>query len=148
VNLKISHQYKGAKWWGMFKNLGQHVTFYVTGMVLMFSAMTAYSTTIFPYLSGKGVNLPFWAFAVTMVALLGVMMLFEYKVTLPSFFTFWNEQWWSHNNPLRAEMAEVNKRLDAIDDALGIEHKIEKPWPKEAVWPEFRDGGNGEKSAK
>ena len=53
-----------------------------------------------------------------MFVLLLVAMIFEHKYTLPSFMTYWNQQWWTHGNPLPNEVSEIRKELAEIKQLL------------------------------
>lgn len=96
---------------------------YITILNLVLLTVTAYGTTIAPWLQGKGLHLPFVLFLG--VIFLGVVFVFafEYKVSMPSIFSFWNDQWWKFDNPIRVKMEKLDKRLKKIEKAL---ERIEK----------------------
>lgn len=122
----IFRQHNIGNWWGAFKNVAAGATMYITIINLLLLTVTAYGTTIAPWMQGKGLNIPFVAFLGIMF--LGVMLVFafEYKVSMPSLFSFWNDQWWKHDNPIRRRMDKMDKRLKKIEDVEKRLEAIEK----------------------
>jgi hypothetical protein len=100
-----------GKWWGLFKLLGQNITSYVQYINMVLIALTAYATTISPYLHEHGIAIPIWAFGVVILTVLIIAFVFEWAVSFPSFFSVWNSQWWNHNNPMKAEVEKLHKEI-------------------------------------
>ncbi len=96
-----------GKWWGTIKLLGQNISSYINWLVLAFSGITAYATAISPFLLERNIALPFWIFALVVVALIGLLSIFEWTLSLPSFFATWNHQWWNHENPAKAKLEKL-----------------------------------------
>lgn len=129
----LKKQYNIGSWWGSFKLLGQHVSSYVQFVNLGLLVITAYYTSISPYLHSVGINIPFIPFILIVVAGLLILFFLEYKLSFPSFFGVWNEQWWSHNNPMKNEVEKLhaeNARLSAgIAELKAAIDKITPPAP-------------------
>ena len=58
-------------------------------------------------------------------------MLFEYKVSTPSIYSFSNEQLWKHDNPMRNKLNNIEKRMssrfDIQDERMDkLERMLEK----------------------
>ena len=106
-----------SKWWGAFRNLGTYVMFYLTVINFVLLLMSWY-VLISPSLNQRGIVLPFSVFII--LALIGfiVVMVLEHKFTLPSYFQYWNTQWWSHGNPLPEQLKEMREQLDRIEKEL------------------------------
>ena len=102
-------------------------TMYVTFINLLLLAVTAYGTTVAPWMQGKGLNIPFVIFFAFILLIVLVVLGFEYKVAVPSNFIFWNDQWWRHDNPIRRKMNNMEKRLnEKIDKSDARLVKIEE----------------------
>jgi len=114
----LFRQYDIGNWWGAFKNVAAGSSMYVTIINLVLLAVTAYGTTIAPWLQGKGLNVTFAAFFGILLVIVLVIFAFEYKASIPSQFSFWNDQWWRHNNPIKKKMDKMDKRLVAIEKEL------------------------------
>ena len=104
-------------WWGAIKLVAQHANIYIQFLILSFSGVSAYYV-ISQWLLSEGVALPFWLFALAVALLVLALILFEWKLGLPSMFAAWNNQWWEHGNPLRKEVKELHKKLDEIKEKL------------------------------
>ncbi len=121
----IMGQITTVKWWGRLKYMLQQLTFYTTMMMLAFTAISAYTTGIQPFLSQHGINLSFMTFAIAIVVILIIAVFLEYKLTLPGFHSVWNEQWWRHDNPMRVILERMEKKQLEQDKRLEkIENKI------------------------
>lgn len=129
ISKSIFRQYDIGVWWGGVKNVAGSVVAYVTFLNLIFVAPLAFKMVVYPWLSERGIELPFFVFMGVLFLGIAVIFMVEFKITLPSFYRFWNEQWWEHNNPMRRKMDAMDKRMDkrlkAIEEALGIkEHEL------------------------
>lgn len=119
-----------GKWWGFLKLLSQNSNMYVQGLILTFSGMGAYGV-LRQGLSDRGINLPWWGFALAVVAVIVAMFAFEWRLGLPSTFAAWNHQWWCHDNPMRKELEEMKRRQEMIMAALGLDtdgHHKQETW--------------------
>jgi len=110
----IFRQHNVGVWWGGFKNVATSVMAYVTFLNLIFVAPVAYAMVVDPWLTEQGVTLPFSVFMGLLF--LGIVLIFvlEFKVSIPSTYYFWNEQWWRHKNPMRKEMGNLKKQVKEI----------------------------------
>lgn len=110
-----------GKWWGNLQTIAQHTNIYIQFMILSFSATSAY-TVVSSSLHGWGYQLPFWQFVVGILLVLVVMGLFSWRLSIPSTFATWNEQWWNHGNHLKDRLdkrdKEIDERLDKIEKIL------------------------------
>jgi hypothetical protein len=119
----IFKQKNVGTWWGAFRNLGSYVSFYLTlanFFVLLINTYILGNITMF------NSPIPMWAIIaiviVVFVLLLLVAMLFEHKYTIPSFMTYWNQQFYLHGNLLKDRMdkrePEVDKRDKHLQDTV------------------------------
>lgn len=114
----IFKQYDVGNWWGAakatFSNAAVYFSVFNTAMIVPM----AYVTWIAPLVQQYGLEIPFWIFGVLVVVLGIVAMVLEYKLSTPSGFSFWSEQFWKHNNPIRLKMEEQDKRLENMERML------------------------------
>lgn len=107
-----------SKWWGRLKLLGSQIGVYATVLTLMFAATGTYSTSIKPFLAEYGINLPFILYIVAIIVILGLLLIFEYKITLPGYFSLYNQQVYRHDNPIVRDLRELKKELKEIKKML------------------------------
>lgn len=116
---RLLKQNKTGKLWGALKNLATQMAAYANMLSLALIAITAFHTTISPYLrSSRNIDMALWQFLLLIAVALMLVGLFEYKVSLPSFFSFWNSQFYSHGNQLRVDIEELKKKLDALETKI------------------------------
>jgi len=78
----------------------------------------AYNTTLRDPLQQYFPWLTFPMFIGVMVVVVGLAMLIEYKLMMPSSISFGLSQSWRHRNPVRTELEKINKRLEKIEKKL------------------------------
>jgi len=119
LNNKIFKQTNVGAWWGAFRNLGSYVTFYINIINLLVLLVNTY---ILGYIVKTALPIPIWLVIVLAVLLflllLVIAMVLEHKYTIPSFMTYWNDQWWHHGNPLPNEIKKMQRQLDRIEKNL------------------------------
>jgi len=109
--IKQSH-ILGAKW-GNIQLTSQHSNTFIQAFILAFSGTAAYRV-INDLLLDYGIYIPFWGFVLTVVVSISLLLIAVWFVGMPSIFISWNRQWWEHQNPLRKEITEINKKLDRL----------------------------------
>lgn len=102
------------------KRLGQKRIRYIGGIKNLFSR-TAFYISIFNFCMLCGVSyqvvvkeyfsVPLWVFVVCAAFMIGMCMIFEYTIMLPSEIAFTNEEIYKHNNPIRRDLEEIKKDL-------------------------------------
>ena len=115
----VLRQHNIGAWWGGFKSVASNVMSYVILLNLILVAPIAHSTTVDPWLSQRGIQMPLFVFMG--LIMLGIVLIFilEYKVSIPSVFHFTNVQWWQHKNPMRKEMLVQKKQLKGLGKDVG-----------------------------
>ena len=116
--MKFMKQRQVGNWWGGFKQLGTQIAIYITMLNLVLLAATAYTTTFSTWFRDNNLEIPFWLFMGVIVAGIIVMMFVEYKFSLPSFFSFWNDQFWKHNNPVKIELKAIRKENKELKESM------------------------------
>lgn len=117
-----------GNWWGGFKQVATQLSLYYQVLVLALILPTAYTTTLAPWLHEHNISIPFWVFAASAVGLLVVVGIAEYKLSLPSYFSFWNQQYYRHDNPLVKDVKALHDKIDTLTEkieALKLEPKEE-----------------------
>jgi hypothetical protein len=128
MNNKLLKQTNVGTWWGAFRNLGSYITFYLT-FVNFFLLLMSWYVLINPELVKRGIAIPLFVFMLISIVGMVVVMVLEHKYTVPSFFTYWNQQWYQHGNLLKERLdvrdKEINeqykrlyKKIDSIKDEL------------------------------
>ena len=119
---KLLKQKNVGTWWGAFRNLGSYVSFY---LFLVNTAILVVNTYVLGNMAVYGLPIPMWiVIGITLAGfavLLVIAMVFEHKYTIPSFMTYWNQQWWQNNNPMATKVKEMQEQLNRIEEKLGKE---------------------------
>jgi len=106
-----------VKWWGNFRYIATHITFYSTILILAMTATTAYNTTIKLWMKVYlGVDLQYYIFILLIVIFVLGAVIFEWKVTLPGYFRVFNEQMYKHDNPIRRDLELIKKKLNIMEE--------------------------------
>lgn len=111
---RLMSQRKTGTLIGGVKEVVGHTMFWVSMINFTLIAATAYNTTLFPYLSEKAPWFSFWLFLVVLAVLVGLAMLVEYKLIIPSVMAFRNKQEYEHQNLLRKDLDEIKSKLDEL----------------------------------
>lgn len=98
---------------GALKDLLMRTTFYISILNFLMLAVTAYYTTVRYFLP-----FPFWLFFLCLLLIVGIAMLIEYAIVMPSQISFINWQIYTHNNPIRRDLEEIKSELDEIKSKL------------------------------
>ncbi len=104
-------------WWGAVRNLGSSLTFYLAFVNFALLLMSWYML-VNPELQKRGVFIPLFVISLLVLAGFAVVMILEHKFTMPSYFTYWNSQWWSHGNPMPDKLKAIQEQLDRIEKIL------------------------------
>lgn len=117
MNKSIFRQFSIGIWWGAFRNLLQQANFYLLLITCISSVTTLAFTVINPWLADNfGIHIPLFVVLIVAVGSLLLVLLFEHKLTMPSYFEYWNRQWYEHGNLLK-------ERLDVRDKEIDLQHK-------------------------
>jgi len=118
VKSKVYRQYNLGPWLGGLKDLLIRVLPYISMVNFVLIGVTAYHTTLGPFFE---VHLPWmsiWAFMGGILFMVILLMVIEYKVILPSYFTFFNKQQYEHKNPIRGDLEEIKKEIKRLEDKI------------------------------
>jgi len=127
----IFQQYDIGSWWGAAKSTFSNAAIYMSIFNTTMIIPMAYVTWISPWLQSFNISIPFWIFGITVMVGGIAVMLFEYKVSTPSIYSFSNEQFWKHDNPIRNKLNNIEKRMssrfDVQDERMDkMERMLEK----------------------
>ncbi len=115
---KIFNQVNVGMAWGGFKALLSSASSYASWISLAIQ-ITVFYTVVLPYVKDV-IDLPFWLFMLIVVIVGVLVLLFEWKVTIPSSLKFSNKQSYIHDNPIRKDIADLQKDIDLIKEKLNI----------------------------
>lgn len=105
---------RNIPWIGMLKDLAVMTMFYVSIINFLLIAITAYFTTLRPFILIHAPWFKAWIFIGLLVLLALVLMFLEYKFVYASYFTFRNKQEYEHENLLRKKIEDLEKKLDSL----------------------------------
>jgi hypothetical protein len=109
--------------WGIFTQVAGQLAIVMGIMNLFLIAVTAYNTTLAGWMIEHGVDLGGWLFLGILVGILVVASVLLYKFGLPSVFSFWNDQFYRHDNPMRKDLVDIKKLL--TDDLDYIKERLD-----------------------
>lgn len=121
---KALKQYNVGGWIGGIKDVANHATFWMSALNLGLVAATAYHTTIFPQVEHLVPWFSFPVFLLSIILLAGTAMLVEYKIIIPSVFTFRNRQEYEHQNLIRKDIADLHKDIEALRQELADKKQV------------------------
>ena len=101
--------------------LSVSMSHYMVYVNLSFMGMMFWHTTAAPWLRQfvwQGAS--FWMFALFMLSLLSVIMLFDWKYMYPSRQALISQQAYKHDNPAVADLQKIIKNQKKIMERLGI----------------------------
>ena len=112
--MSIFKQKNIGKQWGAFAQTTAQLSIFITLINLLLLAVTAYNTTLRGWFVYYDIPLNFWTFMCVIIFLLVVVAVLMYKYALPSFFSFWNEQWYVHDNQLRKDIEGLQESINEL----------------------------------
>ena len=104
--------------WGVFAQTAGQLSIFIGVINLLLLSATAYNTTLSAWFTAYGIPLNFWMFMCIIAFLLVVTSVVLYKYALPSFFSFFNDQFYRHDNLLRHDIELLKKDNKAILEIL------------------------------
>lgn len=104
--------------WGAVKQSAIQMGIYITMLNVVLLSITAYSSDWVQEFIVKRYGINLLMFEGVIFGLILVMLVFTWKVDMPSFFKSWNNQFWTHDNPLRKDVDRIKKQLDRMDKRL------------------------------
>ena len=114
----LLRQHDIGRWWGGFRTVASNTSMYITLFNMALLVPMAYVTWVAPWFLEREIVFPFGIF-IGVIFFGGMsILLIEYKLLTPSGFSFWNDQWWRHNNPIKKKMNKMDRRLKAIEEAI------------------------------
>lgn len=110
----LTKQYNMGSWIGGLKDLIMRVLLYVAIINFVLIVATAYHTTLRETLQVWIPWLTFPMFLGSLVVLLLLVMVLEYKIVLPSTWSFVNRQQYEHKSPIKEQLDRIEKMLADI----------------------------------
>lgn len=115
--MKWNRQINIGNWWGKLLLSATQLSMFMALFTMSFAGIAAYET-IHKWFAGIGVDIAFWHFVVMVIILLGIGLFLAHMLGLASFFSSWNEQFWSHKNPMRLKLEEQEKQINEMTKLL------------------------------
>lgn len=104
---------KRIRYIGALKTLLARSTFYISIVNFAMLAGTSYVIVV------KGIiDIPFWIFLLAISLVIGIAMVFEYVIMMPSEIAFTNWQIYEHNNPIRYDLEYIKKEIENIKEMI------------------------------
>ena len=101
-----------GQWWGGFKAVVSSSSSYASYISMAMQAVTLY------LVSKSGISI--WVYAIAVIVFALLVMIFEWKVTIPSAVRFTNAQAVKHDNPIYQEIVKMRENQEKIMKKLGI----------------------------
>ena len=120
--MSLFKQKNVGRQWGIFAQTVTQISIFITLINLLLLAVTAYNTTLRGWFEYYNVPLNFWMFMLLLAILLLVAAVLAYKFALPSFFSFWNEQFYTHDNQLRKDIESLQRSVDELTKKVSELH--------------------------
>jgi len=112
----VMRQHAVGSWLGGLKDLIMRVLLYVSLINFLLIVATAYNTTLRDTLQVWAPWLSFPVFLGALVLLLLLLMILEYKVVLPSSWSFVNKQQYEHQSPVKEQLDRIEKILENMQN--------------------------------
>jgi len=112
-------------WWGRFRFMFGHATFYVSLVSMAMVAGTFYHTTLKEVARQYfGFEMTFWMFVVGLVGSVFLGLIVEFVISVPALIAVSNEQMYKHQSPIKDDFEDVKKKQLEHDKKLGkiMEH--------------------------
>jgi hypothetical protein len=109
-------QNKAHAWLGGVKHSMGQIGIYVSFINLILLMITSYNTG---WIQKYAIGLNFMQFAGIIAGIILVALIFEFKVDMPNYFSFWNQQNWRHDNPMRISMEELHNEIATLKKEIG-----------------------------
>jgi len=119
IRHKFLRQENTGQWWGGFKATVSSASSYASWVSMGMQAVVLYTVTS-PTMNEKNISIPFWVFCLVIAVMAISILIFEWKVTIPSAVRFTNAQAYRHDNPIRADLEEIKSDIAKIKEKLGI----------------------------
>lgn len=116
---RFLNQVNTGQWWGGFKALISSASSYASWTSMAMQAIVLYTVTS-PVMNEKNISIPFWLFCLMIVILAISILIFEWKVTIPSAMRFTNAQTAKHDSPIYQNTVELLAQNKKIMEKLGI----------------------------
>jgi len=116
---KFLTQINTGQWWGGFKAVVSSASSYASWVSMCMQAVVLYTVTS-PTMNEKNISIPFWTFVLIIAVFAISILIFEWKVTIPSAVKFTNSQTYKHENPIRRDLEIIKEDMKLIKNKLGI----------------------------
>ncbi len=107
-----------GNWWGAIMTLAGRLNIYVSMMNLILIAFFAYPSVTGFIVNYTGIVIPFWLFILVIILSPFIIMILEYKFSLPSYIAFNNQQAYAHDNPIRKDIEDMQEDITEIKGLL------------------------------
>ena len=111
MKLKNVAKQKNLPWIGPLKDIVMSTVFYISIINFILLSVTAYYTTLRPFLLIYAPWFKIWMWLSLLVGIVLVMMVLEYKFVYASWYTFRNKQEATHENLIIKRIDELEKKL-------------------------------------
>ena len=116
VSYLMKQQKISNHWGGLLQSVSQ------IAILIGLLNLIMISTLAFDKIRGFGI--PFWAFMVALFVLLAISVICVHKWSTPSLFSYWNSQWYNHDNPIVEDIIEIKQMIgerNALDNISTIQ---------------------------
>ena len=118
----ISKYFSGSYIGGFLDTYGRAATV-ISGIQFVAVLIIFYTTSAKIYILQYAPWFTFTHYLVLVFIGMVFLMLFARILVIPSAYTFYNQQIWDNNNPMREKIEQIEKNQKRIMEKLGIEDK-------------------------
>jgi tetrahydromethanopterin S-methyltransferase subunit E len=98
--------------WGNLKQIISQIAIYFTPVSWGMMFLTAWHTTIQPYLMEIGIGVPTWAAIISVIITVIIVGVVEWRYSMPSYFKSYNKALYTEDSPVMVKLQEIEKRLN------------------------------------
>ena len=116
-------QGKGYYIFGALKNVYMEAASYISAMQFAIICIMAYTTTLEPWLTMNNMVIPLWGVLTIFTGVIISILLFTYKIGIPSHYKFLERQFREHGNFTAEDMKKLFDNQKCIMSKSGIKEK-------------------------
>lgn len=120
IKHRLFRQEKVGSWLGGIRAIVTYSSSYAQYINMLASISVFYYTTLTPLSNQFGIEIYVWQFALGLIVVIGTLVIFDWKFTIPSAVRFTNEQQAKHPNPMYDDIKLIKQQNEVIMKHFGL----------------------------